>query len=68
MRLDFDATQCAFRDEVRAFFGEHLPRFSLERVRAGLRLEPNEIIAYQRILAERGWGAPTQRHPRTDKL
>ena len=59
MRLDFDATECAFREEVRSFFSDRGPRFPRERVRAGLRPEPNGIIAYQRALAQRGWGAPT---------
>lgn len=59
MRLDFDESDRAFRDEVRAFFAECVPPFSGERVRAGLRLEPDEIVAYQRRLAAHGWGAPT---------
>jgi len=59
MNLDFTDDELAFRDEVRAFFAEHVPDSWLVRVRAGLRLEPDELIAYQKALAARGWGAPT---------
>jgi alkylation response protein AidB-like acyl-CoA dehydrogenase len=59
MNLDPDDTECAFRDEVRSFFANPLPASWRARVRAGIRLEPAEYIAYQRSLAARGWGAPT---------
>jgi alkylation response protein AidB-like acyl-CoA dehydrogenase len=59
MNLDPDDTECAFRDEVRSFFANPLPASWRARVRAGIRLEPAEYIAYQKSLAARGWGAPT---------
>ncbi|HET9510795.1 MAG TPA: acyl-CoA dehydrogenase family protein [Sphingomonas sp.] len=59
MNLDFDPEDLAFRDEVRAFFAQTVSPDWLTRVRAGLRLEPEELIAYQKALAARGWGAPT---------
>jgi alkylation response protein AidB-like acyl-CoA dehydrogenase len=59
MNLDFDADDTAFREEVRAFFAEDIPESWRTRVRAGLRLDPPELIAYQKKLAARGWGAPT---------
>ena len=59
MNLDFDANEIAFRDEVRAFFSEGFPEDWRARVRAGLRLSPEDLIAYQKRLAARGWGAPT---------
>jgi alkylation response protein AidB-like acyl-CoA dehydrogenase len=59
MDLDFSADELAFREEVRAFFAEHVPATWLTRVRAGLRLEPAELIGYQKALAAKGWGAPT---------
>lgn len=59
MNLDFDPEDLAFRDEVRAFFADTVSSDWLTRVRAGLRLEPEELIAYQKALAARGWGAPT---------
>lgn len=59
MNLDLDPTDAGFRDEVRAFFTENVPPSWRTRVRAGLRLEPDELIDYQRRLVARGWGAPT---------
>lgn len=59
MNLDFSPLDLAFRDEVRAFFAQTASADWLTRVRAGLRLEPAELIAYQKALAARGWGAPT---------
>ncbi|MET0193979.1 MAG: acyl-CoA dehydrogenase family protein [Hyphomicrobiaceae bacterium] len=59
MDLDFSADELAFRKEVRAFFASHVPDTWLTRVRAGLRLEPDELITYQKALAAKGWGAPT---------
>ncbi|MEE4450636.1 acyl-CoA dehydrogenase family protein [Novosphingobium resinovorum] len=59
MDLDFTPAELAFRDEVRAFFAKTVPAEWLTRVRAGLRLEPAELIAYQKALAAKGWGAPT---------
>jgi alkylation response protein AidB-like acyl-CoA dehydrogenase len=59
MNLDLDDSELAFRDEVRSFFAGCLPAAWRARVRAGIRLEPAECIAYQKSLAERGWGAPT---------
>ncbi|NHO66143.1 acyl-CoA dehydrogenase [Aestuariicella hydrocarbonica] len=58
MNLEFTNEELAFQEEVRSFFAEVVPKEWLTRVRAGLRLEPKELIAYQKALAERGWGAP----------
>ena len=59
MNLDLAPAERAFRDEVRAFFAEAIPDDWKTTVRAGLRLPPETLTAYQRQLAERGWGAPT---------
>lgn len=59
MNLDFDKSDLAFRDEVREFFADSIPESWKTRVRAGLRLDPADLIAYQKRLAARGWGAPT---------
>jgi alkylation response protein AidB-like acyl-CoA dehydrogenase len=59
MNLDFDDGERMFRDEVRAFFAEAVPASYQSRLRAGLRLNPEEIIDWQKRLAARGWGAPT---------
>ncbi len=58
VNLDFDADDQAFRAEVRAFFADAIPTAWRTRVRAGLRLDPEDLTAYQRMLAARGWGAP----------
>ena len=59
MNLDFDKADLAFRDEVREFFAGSIPEEWKTRVRAGLRLDPADLIAYQKRLAARGWGALT---------
>ncbi|WP_038200250.1 acyl-CoA dehydrogenase family protein [Xenophilus azovorans] len=58
MDLQLDAAQAAFRDEVRAFIRERLPTKLRERVRKGLRPSREDVVAWQRILHERGWAAP----------
>ncbi|AOH83310.1 acyl-CoA dehydrogenase [Sphingomonas panacis] len=58
MDLDFSADEMAFRDEVCSFLAEVVPATWLTRVRSGLRLEPEELIDYQKALAAKGWGAP----------
>ena len=59
MNLNFDAADLAFRDEVREFFSTGIPAAWRHKARAGLRLDPKDLIAYQKRLAARGWGAPT---------
>lgn len=59
MNLNFDSSDLAFRDEVREFFTGSVDESWKTRVRAGLRIEPEDLIAYQKRLAARGWGAPT---------
>jgi alkylation response protein AidB-like acyl-CoA dehydrogenase len=59
MHFTLDPADIAFRDEVRHFFATGIPTGWRTRVRAGLRLNPEELIAYQKRLAAKGWGAPT---------
>jgi len=59
MDLALDPADLAFRDEVRAFFTENTPESFKPRVRAGMRLEPHEFVAWQKLLHARGWGAPS---------
>ncbi len=59
MQLGLDPEDRAFRDEVRAFFDTAVSPAYRSRLRAGLRLDPEEIVAWQKTLAARGWGAPT---------
>jgi alkylation response protein AidB-like acyl-CoA dehydrogenase len=59
MYLELNADDRAFRDEVRTFFAENTPEIFKPRVRTGMRLEPAEYTAWQRLLHARGWGAPS---------
>ena len=59
MHFTLDPADIAFREEVRDFFANGIPPEWRTRVRAGLRLNPDELTAYQKRLAAKGWGAPT---------
>lgn len=59
MNLDLAPQDQLFQQEVRAFFADNIPDDWKATVRAGLRLPPETLVAYQRRLADRGWGAPT---------
>jgi alkylation response protein AidB-like acyl-CoA dehydrogenase len=59
MTVELAPADLAFREEVRAFFADSIPDEWKTTVRAGLRLPPETLTAYQQRLAARGWGAPT---------
>ncbi len=59
MNLALTPEDREFQREVRAFFANTIPDAWKTTVRAGLRLPPETLTAYQRCLADRGWGAPT---------
>ncbi|AQV98670.1 acyl-CoA dehydrogenase [Cupriavidus necator] len=48
----------SFREEVRAFLRENLPDDLAGRIRIGTRSPRAELTRWQRILNEKGWGAP----------
>jgi len=48
----------AFRREVREFVAERLPDDIRRKVLGFLRVEREDYVRWQRILATRGWGAP----------
>jgi len=58
MQLEFTREEMDFRDEVRAFLGANVSPAHRDRVRAGIRLQPEELVAWQKTLAAHGWGAP----------
>jgi alkylation response protein AidB-like acyl-CoA dehydrogenase len=58
MKLQFTAQERAFRDEVRAFIRDHYPP-ELRGKRPGDDLTREEYLAWHRILAARGWAAPS---------
>jgi alkylation response protein AidB-like acyl-CoA dehydrogenase len=59
MRFDFSAEDQAFREEVRSFFKEHLPRPLARRASIGAHPPDRaDIRCMQSLLHARGWGAP----------
>ena len=58
MNLHEAPEDIAFRREVRAFVAERLPHDIQRKVLGFLRVERDDYVRWQRILAERGWGAP----------
>jgi len=58
LNLDHSAEDLAFRDEVRRFCAERLPDDIRRKVLGAKRLGRDDYLRWQRILHERGWGAP----------
>ncbi len=58
MDLRFTAADDAFRQEVRAFMREHLPAEIAADTRRWVNPRPEFHRRWQRILADKGWGAP----------
>jgi len=52
---DSDPQLSEFRDEVRTFAADRLPRDIRERVHLGQHLSKEDHLRWHRILAERGW-------------
>ncbi|MBD0417495.1 acyl-CoA dehydrogenase family protein [Oryzicola mucosus] len=61
MDLYLDDKEIAFRDEVRAFLRQELtPQMKrAERLNPSFLADPQDGLQWQRILAERGWVAPS---------
>ena len=58
MNLQPTPEQTAFREEVRRFIRDRLPAETREHIRRGHAARPKDVVAWQRILNERGWAAP----------
>jgi hypothetical protein len=58
MDLNYTAEQQAFRQEVREFIAAKLPPDIAQRNLAHKHLKSDDVRRWQRILHERGWGAP----------
>jgi alkylation response protein AidB-like acyl-CoA dehydrogenase len=58
MDLRFSPAELAFRDEVRAFVDANLAPDLRARLAQGRHPAKPEQVAWQRLLAARGWGAP----------
>jgi pimeloyl-CoA dehydrogenase large subunit len=56
MDLAFSKEEVAFRDEVRAFFRDHVPPATRQKLQEGRHLSKEEMITWWRILNKKGWG------------
>ena len=55
MDLNYSAEELSFRDEVRAFVRDNLPRDISRKVLEHRRLHKDDIVRWQDILAAKGW-------------
>jgi pimeloyl-CoA dehydrogenase large subunit len=58
MDLRFTPDEIAFRDEVRSFFRSALPAGIRAKMVDGRHLAKDDIVAWQRILNQKGWAVP----------
>ena len=57
MNLDYSPEEQEFRDEVRSFIQANLPADIRDRAKTGGRGGKDDIVRWQKILYEKGWGA-----------
>jgi alkylation response protein AidB-like acyl-CoA dehydrogenase len=57
MDLRFTPEEQAFREEVRAFIRDNLPKDIRERMYLGDKASKEDIVSWQRILNKKGWAA-----------
>ncbi|MBO1018191.1 acyl-CoA dehydrogenase family protein [Achromobacter sp. SD115] len=58
MNLTWTPQERLFREEVRAFATDKLPRDIRDKVLRHQRLERDDYVRWHNILADQGWGAP----------
>jgi alkylation response protein AidB-like acyl-CoA dehydrogenase len=58
MNLAFSPEEVAFRDEVRAFIAENYPAHLRAKQDEGEELGKEDMLAWHKILAKKGWSAP----------
>jgi pimeloyl-CoA dehydrogenase large subunit len=58
MDLRWTDEEKAFREEVRAFIRDNLPKATRERMDQGKSPTKEQLVEWQRILNARGWAAP----------
>ena len=56
MDLSFSKEEVAFREEVRAFFRDHVPAATRQKLQEGRHLSKQEMVDWWRILNRKGWG------------
>ncbi|HEY2863439.1 MAG TPA: acyl-CoA dehydrogenase family protein [Casimicrobiaceae bacterium] len=59
MDFDYSPEERAFRDEVRAWLSDHLPAAMRDKVVRYAPLGREDLLGWHRILAGRGWIAPS---------
>ncbi|HXQ15785.1 MAG TPA: pimeloyl-CoA dehydrogenase large subunit, partial [Caulobacteraceae bacterium] len=59
MDLDFSPEDLAFQAEARQFLAEAYPRALREKELRGEELAKEDHLSWHRILAEKGWIAPS---------
>lgn len=58
MHVSLTPEESAFRDEVRAFFRDEVPRDIHDKQARHIALDPEDQVRFQKILYEKGWAAP----------
>ena len=58
MNIEFSDADIAFRDEVRAFLNDNLPKEISDRVDGGIEMRREDYSRWHKILFEQGWVAP----------
>jgi pimeloyl-CoA dehydrogenase large subunit len=58
MELSFSPEELAFRDEVRAFIRDNLPRETQQKMIDGREVSKQEIVEWQGKLNDKGWAVP----------
>ena len=59
MDFEYSAAEKSFRDDVRSFIRQNLPKDVAAKVLEHKRLSREDIIGWHRTLHMRGWSAPT---------
>ena len=58
MHMEIAEQDRAFRNEVRAFIGERLPKDVRDKVRDGSLLTREDVVDWMRTVSDRGWMCP----------
>ena len=58
MDLNYSKEELAFRDEVRAWLKDNLPKDLRDKVAGHKELDREDLLRWHRILAKKGWVAP----------
>ena len=58
MELSFSSEELAFRDEVRAFIRDNLPRETQQKMIDGREVSKQEIVDWQAKLNDKSWAVP----------